>query len=170
MRYIGRGIIMSRLAEIVLGLCISGIAGGVIYILSPSGPTKKLLGFVIGIFTLGCIVLPLSKLDISSVFSDEHFKTAESFTADKLDYTLKVEYERLLINDIKKYLSDEGITVKSIEPQYESLNDNPGLETVTKILVYTSGPVNKNKYENKLKEIYGTDVLLLREEANKKEN
>ena len=41
---------------------------------------------------------------------------------------------------------------------------------ITKILVYTSGPINKNKYENLLKELYDTDVSILREEENQKEN
>ena len=57
-----------------------------------------------------------------------------------------------------------------MEVQYEGAQDEAEIMRITKILVYTSGPINKNKYENLLKELYGTDVSILREEENQKEN
>ena len=57
-----------------------------------------------------------------------------------------------------------------MEVQYEGAQDEAEIMHITKILVYTSGPINKNKYENLLKELYGTDVSILREEENQKEN
>ena len=161
---------MSKLAEIVLCICVSGVVSGVIYILTPSGSGKKIIRCVTGVFILGCIILPLLNLDVSEILSNMQFETEENSTASQLDYTLKSEYEHFLTSDIEKCLLNEGITVKSVEVQYEGAQDEAEIMHITKILVYTSGPINKNKYENLLKELYGTDVSILREEENQKEN
>lgn len=161
---------MNKLAEIVLCICVSGVVSGVIYILAPSGSGKKIIRCVTGIFILGCIILPLLNLDVSEILSNMQFETEENSTASQLDYTLKSEYEHFLTSDIEKCLLNEGITVKSVEVQYEGAQDEAEIMRITKILVYTSGPINKNKYENLLKELYGTDVSILREEENQKEN
>ena len=113
---------------------------------------------------------PPLNLDVSEILSNMQFETEENSTAAQLDYTLKAEYEHFLTSDIEKCLLNEGITVKSVEVQYESAQDEAEIMHITKILVYTSGPINKNKYENLLKELYDTDVSILREEENQKEN
>ena len=161
---------MSKLAEIILCICVSGVVSGVIYILAPSGSGKKIMRCVTGIFILGCIILPLLNLDVSELFSNMQFEGEENSTVSELNYTLKGEYEYFLTSDIEKCLLNEGVTVKSVEVQYEGAQDKAEIMHITKILVYTSGPINKNKYENLLKELYGTDVSILREEVNQKEN
>ncbi len=148
---------MTEIKSWALMLCISLIISSVSLFIAPEGSLKKFLGYIISVFILTVVLLPLTKMDFSRLtdFDSAEFNINDEEYSHMLSEYIYDNGEKVLQDAIKNELDKICTDKYSIETVFDKTNDNQiGIESII-ITIRNSDLKNIPSIRKKVGELTG---------------
>ncbi|HHZ05690.1 MAG TPA: hypothetical protein GX401_02705 [Clostridiales bacterium] len=155
---------MDNVAQWATVICIAAVVCMLFELLSPNGNMEKIMRFVLGLFMLCAIVIPLTQMvfniniDLSQIDSNS---INQSEVIDKVNSQSVDIGKETVISLVKQCLAEQNAEAKKIEVSMDKKEDNSiSIVLVTVYLddIYKEDIVNiKTKLQDKL----GIDVKIV---------
>ncbi len=120
---------MNTIREIGISICVTAVAAAIFQGLIPKSNLEKTIRFVLSVFLLSCLIVPLTQLDFSSlgdsltVFqTDDHVK--ENNLQDTVNQKLTELTEESVAQTMRLTLEENGIEVERIQVETTIEEDN----------------------------------------------
>ena len=99
---------MTGLSAWLTAVCLAAVAGGVMQLLFPAGSTGRMLRWVTGLFTLGCLLLPLTGWEPPTLPEVTPPAAVDATLADRLAEAARKRVERQLLEAAEQAAAAEG--------------------------------------------------------------
>lgn len=157
---------MDGVAQWASVICIAAVVCTLFELLSPNGKLEKIMRFVLGLFVICAIIIPLGQavlninLDLSGI---EQFEADDSSFSEKVNEQTENIGKESVIQLTKQVLNKIGVTPKKVEISMDTKEDNSISIVLVTVYVDREYKEDKIKIKNTLEEELGLDVSVVTE-------
>lgn len=129
---------MSALSSLTIVICCAGIGAGMLSVLVPQKRTKRILGFVMGLFILVTVVNGVAEALGEANFSASFTIDSATMTYSEQDYTDAVAQQtaETLVHAVDELLLDEDVAAEDIRLSLKISDE--GRILIDRIVIYIS--------------------------------
>lgn len=141
---------MSGIKSVITLMCMVLIITGIFSILVPKSNMDKVIKFVITLFFLSGIVIPIAKgqFDFSFEYSDFKLDKVNASVTDNTKNTITILSEKKLENTSKQILNKNNIECKKVDMDIHILEDDSIDITKFKIYLPRTEQINLKKAQD----------------------
>lgn len=142
-----------------ISICLSAVAASIFELLIPKGNMEKMFRFILGVFMVCIILVPINNV-VSSIKNNI---TIQKYQYQDGEYNSYVNEQyinsakEVIYNKSLESLSDMGVNAKSIDVTMDIDNDNNISMVLVEITLPKSESDNKQKIENTIYDNIGIE-------------